>query len=243
MHGAAKAAYGDGLVDALAERLTAEFGAGFTRSNLRNMRQFYLCFEKCHTLCGELSWSHYRLLITVESEEARQYYAEECRKSLWSVRELQRQINSFYFERLLENRTKRGKKTPVHALVSKKETVPEQVLRDPLVLEFLGLNENAAFQEKDLERLLITHLNYYERELMNHGDNPPIGIVLCTDKGADLVRYTLPLNEKRIFAAKYKIVLPTEEQLLAEIRREQAALEEAALGGQVKKIGKKGLGR
>ena len=241
--GAAKAAYGDGLVDALAERLTAEFGAGFTRSNLRNMRQFYLCFENCHTLCGELSWSHYRLLITVESEEARQYYAEECRKSLWSVRELQRQINSFYFERLLENRTKRGKKTPVHALVSKKETVPEQVLRDPLVLEFLGLNENAAFQEKDLERLLITHLNYYERELMNHGDNPPIGIVLCMDKGADLVRYTLPLNEKRIFAAKYKIVLPTEEQLLAEIRREQAALEEAALGGQVKKIGKKGRGR
>lgn len=304
--GAAKAAYGDGLVDALAERLTAEFGAGFTRSNLRNMRQFYLCFEKCHTLCGELSWSHYRLLITVESEEARQYYAEECRKSLWSVRELQRQINSFYFERLLENRTKRGKKTPVHALVPKKETVPEQVLRDPLVLEFIGLNENAAFQEKDLERLLITHLqkfllelgrgfsfverqkrltldgehyhvdlvfynyllkcfvlvdlktdrlthadlgqmqmyvNYYERELMNHGDNPPIGIVLCTDKGADLVRYTLPLNEKRIFAAKYKLVLPTEEQLLAEIRREQAALEEAALGGQVKRIGKKGCGR
>lgn len=86
--GAAKAAYGDGLIDALAERLTAEFGAGFTRSNLRNMRQFYLCFENCHTLCGELSWSHYRLLITVENEEARQYYAEECRKSLWSVREL-----------------------------------------------------------------------------------------------------------------------------------------------------------
>ena len=204
----------------------------------------------------------------------------------------------FYFERLLENRTKRGKKTAVHALVPKKEAAPEQVLRDPLVLEFLGLNENAAFLEKDLERLLITHLqkfllelgrgfsfverqkrltldgehyhvdlvfynyllkcfvlvdlktdrlthadlgqmqmyvNYYERELMNPGDNPPIGIVLCTDKGSDLVRYTLPLNEKRIFAAKYKFVLPTEEQLLTELRREQAALEEATRIGQVKR--------
>ncbi len=90
--GSAKATYGDGLIDALAEKLTAEFGAGFTRSNLRNMRQFYLCFENCHTLCGELSWSHYRLLITVENEEARQYYTEECRKSLWSVRELRATI-------------------------------------------------------------------------------------------------------------------------------------------------------
>lgn len=90
--GSAKATYGDGLIDALAEKLTVEFGAGFTRSNLRNMRQFYLCFENCHTLCGELSWSHYRLLITVENEEARRYYAEECRKSLWSVRELRATI-------------------------------------------------------------------------------------------------------------------------------------------------------
>ena len=108
--GVAKAAYGDGLIDALAERLTAEFGAGFTRVNLFAMRKFYLSFPKVQTLCEQLSWSHYRLLITVENEEARQYYAEECRKSLWSVRELQRQINSFYFERLLENRTKRGRK-------------------------------------------------------------------------------------------------------------------------------------
>ena len=145
--GAAKAAYGDGLIGALAERLTAEFGAGFTRVNLFAMRKFNLSFSKVQTLCEQLSWSHYRPLITVENEEARQYYAEECRKSLWSVRELQRQIG----------------------------------------------------------------------------------------KGSDLVRYTLPLNEKRIFAAKYKLVLPAEEQLLAEIRREQVALEEATLIGQVKR--------
>ena len=90
--GAAKAAYGDGLIDALAERLTAEFGAGFTRVNLFAMRKFYLSFSKVQTLCEQLSWSHYRLLITVENEEARQYYAEECRKSLWSVRELRATI-------------------------------------------------------------------------------------------------------------------------------------------------------
>ena len=288
--GAAKATYGDQLIDGLAERLTAEFGAGFRRVNLFAMRKFYLAFPIVQTLCEQLSWSHYRLLITVENEEARAYYLEECRKSLWSVRELQRQISSFYFERLLANRTKRGKKAVVRALVPKKDPSPSLVLRDPLVFEFLGLNESSNFLEKDLERLLITHLqkfllelgrgfsfvarqrrltldgehyyvdlvfynyllkcfvlvdlktdrlthadlgqmqmyvNYYERELMNPGDNPPIGIVLCTDKGSDLVRYTLPLNEKRIFAAKYKLILPTEEVLLEEIRREAAAIEDA----------------
>lgn len=133
------------------------------------MRLFYLAFRNCHTLCDELSWSHYRLLISVENEEARAYYLEEARKSLWSVRELQRQINSFYYERLLENRTKK------------------------------------------------------------RGDNPPIGIVLCTDKGADLVRYTLPLHNKRVFAAKYKLHLPSEQELIAELRRERTAIEDAQL--------------
>ena len=84
--GEERAAYGDKLIDSLASRLTAEFGSGFTISNLKNMRKFYKCFPIGHTLCDQLSWSHYRLLITVENSEARAYYAEECRKSLWSVR-------------------------------------------------------------------------------------------------------------------------------------------------------------
>ena len=298
--GEERAAYGDKLIDSLASRLTAEFGSGFGRVNLFAMRKFYLAFPKVQTLCEQLSWSHYRLLITVENAEARAYYAEECRKSLWSVRELQRQINSFYFERLIANRKKRGKKTAVLTLKPKKDSAPELVLRDPLVLEFLGLSENSEFQERDLERLLITHLqkfllelgrgfsfvarqkrltldgehyyvdlmfynyllkcfvlvdlktdklthadlgqmqmyvNYYERELTPEGDNPPIGIVLCTERGSDLVRYTLPLNEKRIFAAKYKFVLPTEEELLAEVHRESAALEQARLGKKERTTG------
>jgi predicted nuclease of restriction endonuclease-like (RecB) superfamily len=230
----------------------------------------------------------------VENEEARAYYLEEARKSLWSVRELQRQINSFYYERLLENRAKKrgGKKMDIVPLKQIDKMTPQSVIRDPLVLEFLGLDESEKYLEKDLENLLITHfekfmmelgrgfalvarqkrltldgksyhvdlvfynyvlrcfvlcdlkaeelthadlgqmqmyVNYYERELMNPGDNPPIGIVLCTDKGADLVRYTLPLHNKRIFAAKYKLHLPTEQELIAELRRERMAIEEAQI--------------
>ena len=84
--GEERAAYGDKLIDSLASRLTAEFGSGFGRVNLFAMRKFYLAFPKVQTLCEQLSWSRYRLLITVENSEARAYYAEECRKSLWSVR-------------------------------------------------------------------------------------------------------------------------------------------------------------
>ena len=85
--GEAKAAYGDRLIDELSVRLTQDLGAGFTRVNLFYMRRFYLAFQNVHTLCEQLSWSHYRLLISVENEEARAYYLEEARKSLWSVRE------------------------------------------------------------------------------------------------------------------------------------------------------------
>lgn len=296
--GEAKAAYGDGLIASLSSRLTADLGKGFTEANLRYMRMFYLAFQNCHTLCDELSWSHYRLLISVENEEARAYYLEEARKSLWSVRELQRQINSFYYERLLENRAKkRGEKiTDIVPLKPIDKMTPQSVIRDPLVLEFLGLDESEKYLEKDLENLLITHfekfmmelgrgfalvarqkrltldgksyhvdlvfynyilrcfvlcdlktdelthadlgqmqmyVNYYEREQMNPDDNPPIGIVLCTDKGVDLVRYTLPLHNKRIFASKYKLHLPSEQELIAELRRERMVIEEARL--EVKK--------
>ena len=89
--GGGRSVYGDGLVDRLAIKLTAEFGPGYTRVNLFYMRRFYLAFPKVHTLCKQLSWSHYRTLITVENEDARQYYFEEAIKSKWSVRVLQRQ--------------------------------------------------------------------------------------------------------------------------------------------------------
>lgn len=291
--GAGKAAYGDKLVQSLSVRLSAEFGKGFDPTNLRNMRSFHLAFPMCDTLCRELSWSHYRLLMRVENPEARDYYHSEARRSLWSVRELQRQINSFHYERLLSVRPKTtAQEKALPAPTTKERIAPDEVIRDPVVLEFLGLTPNSDFDETELERRLITHLqrfllelgrgfsfvarqrrltldgehyhvdlvfynyllrcfvlvdlktrplrhedlgqmmmyvHYYERELMNPGDNPPIGIVLCTDKGADLVRYTLSETDKNIFAAKYRLVLPTEEELLAEIRRERATLEDASI--------------
>ena len=101
--GGGRSVYGDGLVDRLAIKLTAEFGPGYTRVNLFYMRRFYLAFPKVHTLCKQLSWSHYRTLITVENEDARQYYFEEAIKSKWSVRVLQRQIATQFYQRLIAN--------------------------------------------------------------------------------------------------------------------------------------------
>jgi predicted nuclease of restriction endonuclease-like (RecB) superfamily len=104
--GEARAEYGTKLITELSTQLTTDFGKGFTVTNLRTMRQFYLTFPIHHTLCGELSWSHYRLLMRVENEKARQFYMDECVKSVWSVRQLERQINSFFYERLLSSQNK-----------------------------------------------------------------------------------------------------------------------------------------
>ncbi len=96
--GATRAKYGDGLIKGLAEKLTAEFGEGFTVANLRNMRQFYLAFPKRYALRRELSWTHYRILMRVENDDAREYYFNECVEAKWSSRILQRQIDTLLAE-------------------------------------------------------------------------------------------------------------------------------------------------
>ena len=101
--GASRAKYGEGLISAIALRLTTEFGDGFTVPNLRNMRQFYLTFPKRYALRSELSWTHYRILMRVESDEARDYYFNECADARWSTRILQRQIDTQFYERLVRN--------------------------------------------------------------------------------------------------------------------------------------------
>ena len=280
-----KAEYGDGLIKQLSAELTAEFGQGFKVSNLKDMRRFYLTFQKSHALRGELSWTHYRLLMRVENETARAFYEDECVKSNWSTRQLERQINSFFYERLLSSRDKEPVKNEIFALEPQAKT-PEDIIRDPYVLEFLGLDEQEKFEEKDLESALITHLqkfllelgrgfsfvarqkritfdgrhfyidllfynyilkcfviidlkigdlthqdigqmqmyvNYYEIELLNEGDNPPIGIILCADKSESLVKYTMP-NDNNIFASKYRLYLPSEDELKAELDKEYASL-------------------
>jgi len=104
--GEMRAEYGAQLINALYEQMTADFGKGFTVANLKNMRQFYLTFQNSYALRSELSWTHYRLLMRVENETARQFYMDECVKSAWSTRQLERQINSFFYERLLSSQNK-----------------------------------------------------------------------------------------------------------------------------------------
>lgn len=281
-----KAEYGTGLLKELSKQMTQDFGKGFTVANLKNMRQFYLTFPNGYALRSELSWTHYRLLMRVENDKAREFYMQEAVKSQWSTRQLERQINSFFYERLLSSKNKEQVAAEIQTLETAKS--PEDVIRDPYVLEFLGLTPNDDFYESDLEQALITHLqkfllelgrgfsfvarqkritfdgrhfridlvfynyilkcfvlidlkvgdlthqdlgqmqmyvHYYERELMNEGDNPPIGIVLCADKSESVVKYTLPENETQIFASKYKLYLPSEEELLRELNQEYRALE------------------
>jgi predicted nuclease of restriction endonuclease-like (RecB) superfamily len=281
-----RAEYGVGLLKDLSKQMTQDFGKGFTVSNLKNMRQFYQTFPNSYALRSELSWTHYRLLMRVENEKARTFYMEEAVKAQWSTRQLERQINSFFYERLLSSQNKDAVANEIQELEPAKK--PEDIIRDPYVLEFLGLTPNDDFYESDLEQALITHLqkfllelgrgfsfvarqkritfdgrhfyidlvfynyilkcfvlidlkigdlthqdlgqmqmyvHYYERELMNDGDNSPIGIVLCADKSDAVVKYTLPENETQVFASKYKLYLPSEEELLNELKQEMQIFE------------------
>ena len=282
------AEYGAKLIEELSKQMTADFGKGFAVTNLKYMRQFYLAFPNRHALRDQLSWTHYRLIMRVENESARQFYIDECAKANWSTRQLERQINTFSYQRLIASR---GNYDVVEDTTKREpQKTPEDVIRDPYVLEFLGLEQSASFYESDLEQALIDHLqkfllelgrgfsfvdrqkhinfdgrhfyidlvfynyilkcfvlidlktgdlthqdigqmqmyvNYYTRELMNEGDNPPIGIVLCSDKSNAVVNYTLPEGNTQIFASKYKLYIPSEEELKREIQAERKALEES----------------
>lgn len=158
-----RAEYGTQLLTELSRQLTADFGKGFTSSNLRNMRQFYLTFPNCYALRSNLSWTHYRMLMRVENATARSFYLDECVKSNWSTRQLERQINSFFYERLLSSRSKEAVRSEIDHLEPAK--TPEDVIHDPYVLEFLGVRPNADFYEKDLEQSLIGNLQNFLLEL------------------------------------------------------------------------------
>jgi predicted nuclease of restriction endonuclease-like (RecB) superfamily len=161
--GEARAEYGAGLISELSVQMTTDFGKGFTVTNLQNMRLFYLNFPNAYALRTELSWTHYRLLMRVENEHARQFYLDECAKSAWSTRQLERQINSFFYERLLSSQNKSEVAAEIQSLAPGK--TPEDIIRDPYVLEFLGLEPNASFFESDLEQALIEHLQKFLLEL------------------------------------------------------------------------------
>ncbi|SFU88577.1 PDDEXK nuclease domain-containing protein [Butyrivibrio sp. M55] len=276
-----RAEYGKQLLKYLSDKLTREFGKGFDESNLRNMRRFYNTFPIRDAVRPELSWTHYRSLMRVEDEEARAFYLDEAVKCGWSSRQLDRQINSFYYQRILASKDKKSVSEEINELEPKPEY--ERIIKDPYVLEFLDLPANEHFYESELEQALIDHLqkfllelgrgysfvarqkhfnvegrhfyidlvfynyilkcfvlidlkigdlthqdlgqmqmyvNYYTRNMMNEGDNPPIGIVLCADKSDTLVEYTLPEDNKQIFAAKYLPYMPTKDELRRELNIE-----------------------
>jgi predicted nuclease of restriction endonuclease-like (RecB) superfamily len=283
-----RAEYGKGLLKYLSEQLTEEFGKGFDESSLRRMRQFHKTFPIRATLWHELSWSHYRLLMKVENEERREFYGRECAESTWSVRQLERQINSFFYERLLATQQSGKESVRSEILTLEPNTEPAYILKDPYILEFLDLKENRDYRESDLEQGLIDHLQefmlelgkgfslvarqkritiegdhyyidlvfynyilkcfvlidlktgkltyqdvgqidfyvrYFEDKVKPQGDNPTIGIILCADKNDTMAKYSVLAENENLFASKYMLYLPTEEELKRELERECELLE------------------
>lgn len=276
-----RADYGNYLIKYLSEQLQPEYGSGFSYRQLHRYRQFYRMFPIVSTLRTQLSWSHYKLLLSIDNEDKRDYYIAETVKNNWSVRQMERQINSQLFKRLLLSNDKESV-----LAVARNEVIPtnpNEIIKDPLILEFLGLKRESAYYEKDFEQAIITNLqdfllelgngfsfvarqkrnhldgdeffidlvfynrllqcfvlfeikthklthedlgqlqmyvNYYDRVEKVAHEKPTIGILLCADKNDAVVKYSLPKNNNSILASQYQLYLPTEKQLLTEIRKE-----------------------
>lgn len=165
-----KADYGKAQIAELATRLTVEYGNGYAATNLRYMRQFYLAFPICHTLCDELSWSHYRILMRVVDAKAREWYEKECVACGWSVRELDRQVSTQAYARLLSSanpdRRRRRQDVPHSPMPERPSSlVPADFIRNPMILEFLSLPDDVKLRETQLESAIISHLKEVLMEL------------------------------------------------------------------------------
>ena len=158
-----RAAYGKQVLQFISERLTAEFGSGFTERNLRNMRQFYLLFPIRHTLCAELSWSHYRVLMRIQDKKAREFYVNECAKSAWSVRQLERQIHTMFYQRMLASQDKDSVAAEIQ--ISEPKPEYEKIVKDPYVMEFLQIKPDTRVYESDVEQAMLDHLQQFLLEL------------------------------------------------------------------------------
>jgi predicted nuclease of restriction endonuclease-like (RecB) superfamily len=163
--GAERAAYGKRLLPSLAKVLTARFGKGFDASNLRYMRLFYQAFPMCDALRHELSWTHYRVLLRVEGDKARHWYMHESAAQNWSTRALERQIGTFYYERLLTSRDRPAVEQEAAVNTKALNLGPRDIVRDPVVLEFLGLPNAGIVLETELEQALIDQLQGFLLEL------------------------------------------------------------------------------
>ena len=160
-----RAAYGEQVLKELSVALTAEFGKGFSYANLRNFRQFYLTypdFEKCYTVCSKLTWSHNRLIMRVDNDEARKYYLRESAEQNWSVRTLERNINTFYFQRLLSSQNKQDALQHSSTL---EKSIPADFVKDPYVFEFLDIPQPIQASETQIEAALVQNLQMFLLEL------------------------------------------------------------------------------
>lgn len=312
--GKERAEYGAHIIKIASVALTEEFGSGYSETNIRNFRAFYLTFsnlqiqqtpsaesqtsiqqtlsaklENANTQIGQtlparLSWSHYERLMRVESETARNWYMHEASEQMWSVRTLNRNINTQYYERLLMSQVKEPVVQEMKEKTAEFQHDKLEFIKNPTVLEFLGLPNNKSYQEKDLEQAILNNLsdflmemgkgfafvarqqlirteeedyyidlvfyNYllkafvlvdlkvgkishqdvgqmdmyvrmYDELKRNEGDNPTIGILLCAQTDKDIARYSILKGNEQIFASKYKLLLPSEEELAKEISKQK----------------------
>lgn len=164
-NGKDRAAYGTFLIKSIAETLKPEFGSGFSKRQLHWCVQFYKIFPNVNALRTQLNWTQYRLLIQIDNEQKREFYLAEATKNNWSARQLERQINSLFFERLLKSNNinemiaiANSEKIPIK---------PLEIIKDPMILEFLGLKKEASYYEKDLETAIIDNLQDFLLELGN----------------------------------------------------------------------------
>lgn len=291
--GKERANYGEYLIQELSKELSADLGKGFSYANLWNFRQFYLTFpseEKLYALRRELSWTHYRIIMRVENPKAMEYYINESAEQHWSTRQLERNIKTLYYERIL---TTKDKQNALQECSKFEKTSPKDFIKDPYVLEFLGLPEKPFPQENAIESSIIENLKDFLLEMGNgfsfvgrqfristetkhfyidlvfynyllkcfvlidlkttelthqdigqmdmyvrmfddlkkqSDDNPTIGIILCTQKDETIVKYSVLKENEQLFASKYRLVLPSEEELAAEIERERRLIEKRQEG-------------
>jgi len=274
-----KATYGKATLKTLAFQLSAEFGKGFDERNLNNMRAFYKAFPIWNALRTELSWTHYRLLSRLDTETKRNYYLNESIQANWNSRQLQRQINSLAFERVLEHKIANDNQEPLSI---------NNLVKDPYIFEFLGLSPEIKNSEFDIETAIINHIqkfllefgkgfafvarqqhivtdtsdfyidlvfyNYllkcfviidlktgnlahqdigqidmyvrmYDDLKRNEDDNPTIGILLCTEKDETIVKYSVLNDKNNLFASKYLLYLPKEEELKELIEQDRLNFE------------------
>jgi predicted nuclease of restriction endonuclease-like (RecB) superfamily len=275
--GRAKATYGKATLKNLANQLTMEFGKGFDERNLNNMRSFYSAFPIWNALRTELSWTHYRLLCRLDTEQKRNYYLNETIASNWNSRELQRQINTLAFERVVNHLPQETGKPNA-----------ETHIKDPYIFEFLGLPQDIKNSERSIETAIIDHIQQFIMEMgkgfafvarqqhivtdtsdfyldlvfynyllkcfvvidlktgtlahqdigqldmyvrmyddlkRGEGDNPTIGILLCSEKDEAIVKYSVLNDKNNLFASKYMLYLPKEEELKQIIEQDRMRFE------------------